>query len=92
MLVFDFFTAGSPSAAFAVAAAGAAGVAATDFAGATGGTGAAGAAVVAAAGAVFGATVVCADATKPAVASSAKIRVFFNIGVLQKHGDKATFI
>ncbi|NQW81462.1 MAG: hypothetical protein HQ445_09860 [Polaromonas sp.] len=76
MLVFDFLTAGSPSAIFAVAAAGTAGVAAAGFAGAAGATGpVAGAAV----GAVLGATVVCADATQPALASRAKIRVFFNM-------------
>ncbi len=84
MLVFDFLTAGSASAALGLAAAGAAGVAATVFAGA------AGAAAVAAAGADLGAAVVCADATNPAVASSAKIRVFFNMCVLQNHGNRAT--
>ena len=84
MLVFDFLTAGSSPAALAVAAAGAAGVAATDFAGA------AGAAVVAAAGAGLGATVVWAFATNPDVANSAKMREFFSMCVLQKHGNKAT--
>ena len=88
MLVFDFLTAGS-SPAFAVAAAGAAavgtaGVAAAGFAGVAG--------AVAAVGAVFGAGVVCAEATNPAVASSAKIRVFFNMCVFQKHGKRATLI
>lgn len=73
MLLFDFLTAGSSPAAFAVAAAGAAGVAAADFAGA------AGTAVVAAAGAGFGVTAVCALATNPDVASRAKMSVFFNM-------------
>ncbi len=86
MPVVDFLTVGSATAAFGVAAAGAAGVAATAFAGA------AGTAAVAAAGAGFGATVVCADATNPAVASNAKIREFFNMYVLQKHGERATLI
>ena len=74
MLFFDFLTAGS-SAALAVAAAGAAGVAAAGFAGAAGAVAAAGA------GVVLGAVAVCADATNPAVASSAKIRVFFSMSV-----------
>ncbi len=78
MLVFDFLTAGS-SVALAVAAAGAAGVAGVAGVAAAGFAGAAGAVV--AAGAVLGAVVVCADATNPAVASSAKIRVFFNMSV-----------
>jgi hypothetical protein len=84
MLVFDFLTAGSsPALAAAVAgaaAAGAAGVAAAGFAGVAG--------AVAAAGAGFGAGVVCADATNPAVASSAKIRVFFNMCVSPKAWQK----
>lgn len=78
--------AGSPSAIFAVAATGATGVAAAGFAGA------AGAVEDAAAGAALGATVVCADAINPAVASSVKISVFFNMSVLQKHGNKTTLV
>ena len=89
MPVVDFLTTGSTSVALGLAAAGVAGVAATVFAGAAGAVTVAAAGV---AGAVLGVAVVCADATKPAVASNAKIRVFFNMCVLQKHGNDATYI
>jgi transcriptional regulator of nitric oxide reductase len=47
-------------------------------------SGAAGVAAAGFIGVVLGVTVACADATNPAVASSAKIRVFFSMNVLQK--------